>query len=88
METITNFKYLNIMKNNKKDINFEWNKSIQELSKNRTKVEIKDNSILDIIKIIPQQPQVQYELNQQLQELAIVANRLGLYDAADFINSL
>ena len=34
---------------------------------------------------IPQQGQVQYDLQRQLQELRIAANKLGLYDAADFI---
>ncbi len=43
-------------------------------------------SVLDIIKNIPQQAQVQYSLQQQLRELRIAANKLGLYDAADFIS--
>jgi hypothetical protein len=95
------------MKNNKK-INFDWNKTIIELSENNMKNKPKirheqveeelpediDNDLSDdlnffeVINKIPQQPQVQYNLNQQLQELIIVANKLGLYDAADFINNL
>ena len=38
-----------------------------------------------IADLIPQQPQVQYSLTAQLSELRFAANRLGLYDAADFI---
>lgn len=41
--------------------------------------------VLDVIKEIPQQGQVQYSLQRQLQELRVAANKLGLYDAADFI---
>jgi len=36
---------------------------------------------------IKQQKQAQYSLNQQLSELILAANKLGLYDAADFINN-
>ena len=42
-------------------------------------------TVLDVIKEIPQQGQVQYDLQRQLRELRIAANKLGLYDAADFI---
>lgn len=42
-------------------------------------------SVIDVIKEIPQQPQAQYDLEQQLRELRIAANKLGLYDASDFI---
>jgi hypothetical protein len=42
-------------------------------------------TVLDVIKDIPQQGQVQYDLTQQLRELRIAANKLGLYDAADFL---
>lgn len=41
--------------------------------------------VLDIIKETPQQKQVQYDLVRQLRELRIAANKLGLYDAANFI---
>jgi hypothetical protein len=34
---------------------------------------------------LPQLPQAQYSLDQQLRELVVAANRLGLYDAAQFI---
>lgn len=44
-------------------------------------------TVLDVIKEIPQQGQVQYDLKQQLRELRIAANKLGLYDAADFLYS-
>jgi len=42
-------------------------------------------TVIDIIKEIPQQSQVQYDLTRQLRELRIAANKLGLYDAADFL---
>ena len=42
-------------------------------------------SVLDVIKAIPQQPQVQYDLTRQLRELYVVANKLGLYDGADYL---
>ena len=41
--------------------------------------------VMDVIKLIPQQSQVQYDLVRQLKELRIAANMLGLYDAADFL---
>jgi len=47
--------------------------------------EIREKTILDVIKNIPQQKQVQYDLTKQLSELRIAANKLGLYDAADFL---
>lgn len=37
------------------------------------------------IKAIPQQPQVQLDLRMQLEVLHAAANRLGLYDAADYV---
>lgn len=42
-------------------------------------------TVLEVIKDIPQQPQVQYDLSRQLRELRIAANKLGLYDAADYL---
>lgn len=52
----------------------------------RTTVDFSDcESVIDVIKLIPQQPQVQYDLTKQLQELRIAANKLGLYDAADYL---
>lgn len=39
----------------------------------------------DIITSIPKLPQSQVGLDDQLSDLLAVANRLGLYDAADFI---
>jgi hypothetical protein len=43
------------------------------------------NNLIEVINNIPKQEQAQYSLNQQLNELGVVANRLGLYDASDFI---
>jgi hypothetical protein len=44
-----------------------------------------DKSLPEFIKCIPQQAQAQYDLTQQLHELRVAANKLGLYDAADFL---
>ena len=41
--------------------------------------------VIEVIEGIPQQPQVQYDLTWQLRELRIAANKLGLYDAADYL---
>jgi len=43
------------------------------------------SSVLNVIKDMPQQGQVQYDLERQLRELRVAANKLGLYDAADFL---
>jgi len=42
-------------------------------------------TVLEVVKNIPQQSQVQYDLNRQLRELRVAANKLGLYDAGDFL---
>lgn len=44
-----------------------------------------DDVLTKTINEIPQLTQVQYGLEQQLRELRVAANRLGLRDAADFI---
>lgn len=44
------------------------------------------NATHKFIMDIPPQPQSQAALNDQLRTLAFAANRLGLYDAADFLN--
>jgi hypothetical protein len=51
-------------------------------------VTIQPKSVLEVIKAIPQQPQVQYDLQRQLEELRVAANKLGLYDAADFLRPI
>lgn len=43
---------------------------------------------IEIINTIPQQLPVQYDLLQQLAELRKVANKLGLYDAADYLKTV
>jgi hypothetical protein len=43
---------------------------------------------VETIKQLPQHTPVQYSLNQQLHELHLAANKLGLYDAADFVNRI
>lgn len=45
----------------------------------------RENNAVLAIKAIHQLPQAQYDLEQQLRELRIAANKLGLYDAADFL---
>lgn len=42
---------------------------------------------IEAIPKIIQQPQAQYSLTDQLKELRTAANKLGLYDAADFIRN-
>lgn len=45
-----------------------------------------DSDMIEMVKKnIPQQRQVQYDTETQLEELIFVANRLGLYDAADYL---
>ena len=44
---------------------------------------MQDDKLLKVIAAIPQQSQRQYGTDEQLRYLKIVANRLGLYDAAD-----
>lgn len=42
----------------------------------------------ELLKKIDQQPQFQGSTSDQLYILRVFANKLGFYDAADFINSL
>jgi hypothetical protein len=71
--------WLKDMEEDKDPISFnEWYNSKQDVIHNAS-------SVLDVIKTIPQQRQVQYDLQRQLRELRVAANKLGLYDAADFI---
>lgn len=46
---------------------------------------MRDEALLKVILALPRQPQRQYSTDEQLRALYIVANRLGLYDAADAI---
>lgn len=46
---------------------------------------MKDEALQKVIDAIPQQPQRQYATDEQLRVLVTVANKLGLYDAADRI---
>lgn len=43
------------------------------------------NNIEEALKKVPQQPQRQEALDDQLRMLRRIADRFGLYDAADFI---
>tara|TARA_R110000803_G_scaffold101541_1_gene169467 strand:+ start:385 stop:531 length:147 start_codon:yes stop_codon:yes gene_type:complete len=47
---------------------------------------MKNIKLLEVIENTKQLPQVQYNLERQLIELRVMANKLGLYDAADFLN--
>lgn len=42
-------------------------------------------TITDLIREMPQMPQVQYDVTRQLIELRNIANKFGLYDAADLL---
>jgi hypothetical protein len=47
-----------------------------------------DFPLLAVIKDIPQQAQRQYGTDEQLRYLMEVANKLGLYDAADRLRNM
>ena len=47
---------------------------------------MKNIKLLEVIENTKQLSQVQYGLERQLIELRVIANKLGLYDAADFLN--
>lgn len=49
---------------------------------------INDDLLNSYVKDIPKLPQRQDSVYEQLQDLIFIANRLGCYDAADFINNL
>lgn len=51
------------------------------------KEQLNEMTVVKAIQQMPQLPQVQYDLYQQLRELEQAANKLGLYDAADFLAS-
>jgi len=44
---------------------------------------MRDEALLKVIADIPQQAQRQYSADEQISYLRMVANKLGLYDAAD-----
>ena len=46
------------------------------------------NSIDELIPMLPQMPQVQYDTERQLEQLRLIANKFGLYDAADVIRNI
>ena len=50
------------------------------------KQNMKNIKLLEVIENTKQLPKVQYGLERQLIELRVMANKLGLYDAADFLN--
>jgi len=49
---------------------------------------MQDDALLEVIKKIPQQAQRQYGTDEQLRLLQGVANKLGLYDAADVVRNI
>jgi len=46
----------------------------------------KNKKLAEIIANIPQQPQVQYSLAEQIHDLIVIANKVGLYDASDYLH--
>ena len=62
---------------------------LDKLTTKTTNIDLGSNSknltLLETIENTKQLPQVQYDLQRQLRELRVMANKLGLYDAADFI---
>ena len=44
--------------------------------------------LVDVVRCIPQLPQRQDSTSDQLRDLRAVANRLGMYDAADLIRGI
>jgi len=49
---------------------------------------MRDESLQKVIAAIPQQTQRQYSTVEQLMALQQAANKLGLYDAADFLKTV
>jgi hypothetical protein len=45
------------------------------------------DNLRKVVNAIPKQPQTQVALNDQLHVLISAANRLGLYDAADYLTN-
>lgn len=45
-------------------------------------------NLVELLKSLPQQPQRQDSTNAQIADLIAFANRLGLYDAADYLNTV
>jgi hypothetical protein len=56
---------------------------LNELMEAKDKVALKD-----LVALVPQQPQRQDSTNDQLRDLRVMANRLGMYDAADLIRNI
>jgi hypothetical protein len=66
----------------------ELERALEEIQNEATKtlpINSVSGSALEAAKQIPQVPQTQASLIYQLKILRIAANKLGLYDAADFI---
>ena len=61
-------------------------KLVKENLFNHLERSLTSNAFKEIRKI-KSQPQAQYDLNLQLELLISAANRLGLYDAADYLRN-
>ncbi len=48
----------------------------------------KQHTLHSVLRTIPQQPQTQVALNDQLEMLKVFATKLGLYDAADYLKGV
>ena len=68
-------------------INFYINKSDKKQLTIHGVSHSKNLNLIQTIENTKQLPQVQYDLQRQLRELRVMANKLGLYDAADFLTS-
>lgn len=56
---------------------------ITSIKSPRSEIEVRERA--ELAKLLPQQPQRQDSLNDQLVDLLALANRAGMYDAADFL---
>ena len=74
-------KFLSVKEDKSKDLGTEQQCDIHVVSHS------KNLNLIQTIENTKQLPQVQYDLQRQLRELRVMANKLGLYDAADFLTS-
>lgn len=51
-------------------------------------MELDDIINVEVLKLIPQQPQVQCSTKDQLTALRVIAVKFGLYDAADLLSRI
>lgn len=67
---------------------FKWlQENVKTIQCNRCANKPPD-TVESVTKNTPQLPQVQYSIQQQLAELRVMSNKLGLYDASDLIKQI